>query len=204
MSPEQIKEFLQELWGTPQGLYSGIGVCLFLLVLLVAFIARPRKAKALIAFEDGSGSVSVSRAAIDQLVQSACAQIDSINHPKVYTQVKKGIPTLKIKLKVEGDVRMRDVRDDLRETLRTQLMENLGFRKIGNIDILVTSVGSVTIQRPAAAPVSASTTDFSEPTQAYAPVAETRDGEQPDVAGHSDANEESEDLEGDDRKGRLT
>ncbi|MCH2156119.1 MAG: alkaline shock response membrane anchor protein AmaP [Opitutales bacterium] len=145
---KQIEAYFQAFWSEPYAPYLGFGISLLLAIFLVAFIMRPRKVKVIVAFEDGSGSVSISRSAINELVQSACAQIDTIKQPKVFTKVKKGIPTLKIKLKVDGDVKMREVREELRETLQAQLMDNLGFRKIGDIDILVTSVGGITVQRP--------------------------------------------------------
>ena len=145
MDLETLSEAWNAIWENPQNLYIAVGICLFLLVFLVAFIVRPRIGKSVLAYEDSNGRVEVNRSAINELVQNTCAQIETITKPKVVTSVKKGVPALRIKLKVQGDARMKDIRERLRNHLRTQLMENLGFEKLGSIDILVTAVGNLPV-----------------------------------------------------------
>lgn len=145
MNWEIIGETWTAIWSDPRNIYIAVGVCLFLLVFLVGFIFRPRKGKSVLAYEDANGRVEVSRSAINELVQSACQQIETVTQPKVVTTVKKGVPGLQIKLKVQGDARMKDIRERLRGHLRTQLMENLGFQTLGQINILVTNVGNLPI-----------------------------------------------------------
>ena len=148
MTRERVLELWDNYWALPYADYIAIGVALAFLLLLV-LILRPRKGKSVLAYEDANGRVEVSRSAINELVQSTCQQIETVTQPKVITYVKKGVPALRIKLKVQGDARMKDIRDRLRNHLRTQLMENLGFEKLGSIDILVTSVGNLPVM-PAA------------------------------------------------------
>ncbi|MGB0371145.1 MAG: alkaline shock response membrane anchor protein AmaP [Opitutales bacterium] len=161
-----LSEGASEWWGTfmesPYAPYWCIPVVLLLLFLLL-IVRSKRRGKSVLAYEDANGRVEVSRSAINELVQSTCQQIETVTQPKVITYVKKGVPALRIKLKVQGDARMKDIRDRLRNHLRTQLMENLGFEKLGPIDILVTSVGNLPVMpqqtvapTAAAAPVGAS------------------------------------------------
>lgn len=168
MDLEILTEAWNAIWENPQNVYIATGVCLFLLVFLVAFIVRPRNRKSVLAYEDANGRVEVNRSAINELVQNACAQIETITKPKVVTTVKKGVPTLQIKLKVQGDARMKDIRDRLRNHLRTQLMENLGFEKLGSIDILVTAVGNLPVM-----PASQQVTDAAVPAVAATAAAST-------------------------------
>lgn len=163
MDLETLQEYWSAIWADPQSVYIAIGVSLFLLVLLVAFVFRPRKGKSVLAYEDANGRVEVSRSAINELVQSACQQIETVTQPKVLTYVKKGVPALRIKLKVQGDARMKDIRDRLRNHLRTQLMENLGFEKLGPIDILVMSVGNLPVMPPEQPAVAAATVPAPQP-----------------------------------------
>ena len=181
MDLEVLKEAWTAIWEDPQNVYIATGICLFLLVFLVAFIFRPRNGKSVLAYEDANGRVEVNRSAINELVQNACAQIETITKPKVVTTVKKGVPALQIKLKVQGDARMKDIRDRLRNHLRTQLMENLGFEKLGSIDILVTAVGNLPVM-PAHQQATDTGVAAYEPVHSRAPAYETEPEPDRDIA----------------------
>ena len=179
MNLETLGEYWTALWASPQSGYIAFGISLFLLVLLVVFLIRPRRGKSVLAYEDANGRVEVSRSAINELVQSTCQQIETVKQPKVLTYVKKGVPALRIKLKVQGEARMKDIRERLRNHLRTQLMENLGFERLGSIDILETSVGNLPVIPP------------SQAVPAYqAPISEEPVSLEPAVKGEWDEDDE--------------
>ena len=52
--------------------------------------------------------VIVSRSAIVELVQSACAQIESVSKPRVSIRIRRGIPHFQVRLKLSSGGRLRD------------------------------------------------------------------------------------------------
>ena len=112
-----------------------IGLGLFILI-VVACIKR--QANHVVAYKTDSGNVTVSRAAIVELVQNSCAQIEAVSKPKVVIKVRGLTAHFKVQIKLASGGRLRDVEKTLQNHLRKALSDNLGIEKIGKIDIVAT------------------------------------------------------------------
>ena len=112
-----------------------IGLGIFVL-LVVTFVNR--QPNQVVAYTTDSGSVTVSRTAIVELVQSSCAQIEAVSKPRVTIKVKGLTAHFKIRIKLASGGRLRDVEHALQNHLRKSLSDNLGIEHLGKIDIVAT------------------------------------------------------------------
>lgn len=112
-----------------------IGLGIFVL-LVVTFIKR--QPNQVVAFTTESGSVTVSRTAIVELVQSSCAQIEAVSKPRVTIKVKGLTAHFKVQIKLASGGKLRDVEHALQNHLRKSLSDNLGIEHLGKIDIVAT------------------------------------------------------------------
>lgn len=130
----------------PLKLYGGALLGIAGILLLMRLFCGCR-AKRVIAYSTESGKVIVNRSAIVELVQSACAQIESVSKPRVSIRIRRGIPHFQVRLKLASGGRLRDVESSLQEHLREALTLNLGIEQLGNIDVIATGFRSERIKR---------------------------------------------------------
>ncbi|MEC8405038.1 MAG: alkaline shock response membrane anchor protein AmaP [Verrucomicrobiota bacterium] len=112
-----------------------IGIGLFVLVIVAVIKRQPNH---VVAYTTDSGSVTVSRAAIVELVQSSCAQIEAVSRPRVTIMVKGRTAHFKVRIKLASGGRLRDVEHALQNHLRKSLSDNLGIEHLGKIDVIAT------------------------------------------------------------------
>lgn len=112
-----------------------IGIGLFVLVIVAVIKRQPNH---VVAYTTDSGSVTVSRAAIVELVQSSCAQIEAVSKPRVTIMVKGRTAHFKVRIKLASGGRLRDVEHALQNHLRKSLSDNLGIEHLGKIDVIAT------------------------------------------------------------------
>ena len=112
-----------------------IGLGLFVLVIVAVIKRQPNH---VVAYTTDSGSVTVSRAAIVELVQSSCAQIEAVSKPRVTIKVRGRTAHFKVQIKLASGGRLRDVEHALQNHLRKSLSDNLGIEHLGKIDIIAT------------------------------------------------------------------
>ena len=112
-----------------------IGIGLFVLVIVAVIKRQPNH---VVAYTTDSGSVTVSRAAIVELVQSSCAQIEAVSKPRVTIIVKGRTAHFKVRIKLASGGRLRDVEHALQNHLRKSLSDNLGIEHLGKIDVIAT------------------------------------------------------------------
>lgn len=142
------------------------GCALLLLILVLLPLLRLRQPSGFVAFKDTNGKVEISRSAIESLVEATCAQVDSIDHPRVKTNLVKGALHLRIFLHVKGDVQVREIREQLSNHIQAQLIDNLGFSKLHGVDIVVQRIGAVPLSKKSQiAPVKLSDKPGGEPVK---------------------------------------
>ena len=112
-----------------------IGLGLFVLVIVALIKRQPNH---VVAYTTDSGSVTVSRAAIVELVQSSCAQLEAVSKPRVTIKVRRRTTHFKVQIKLASGGRLRDVEHALQNHLRNSLSDNLGIEHLGKIDIVAT------------------------------------------------------------------
>lgn len=105
------------------------------------------RAKRVVAYSTEGGKVIVNRSAIVELVQSACAQIESVSKPRVSIRIRRGIPHFQVRLKLASGGRLREVETSLQQHLREALTQNLGIEQLGNIDVIATGFRSKRISK---------------------------------------------------------
>ena len=112
-----------------------IGLGIFVLLVVIFVKRQPNQ---VVAYTTDSGSVTVSRTAIVELVQSSCAQIEAVSKPRVTIKVKGLTAHFKVRIKLASGGRLRDVEHALQNHLRKSLSDNLGIEHLGKIDIVAT------------------------------------------------------------------
>lgn len=143
MNWDELSEALQHL-ANPVYLYLG-GAVLVLVCFLILLIRR--QPRSVIAYSNSGGKVMVSRAAILELVQTTCAQLDEVHKPSVKISSKGSTSHFHVNIKLASGGKLREVEQTLQNHLRRALTENLGIEKVGRIDIKVTGFKSGKVTR---------------------------------------------------------
>jgi hypothetical protein len=146
----------------PLKLYGGVVVLIALILLFLRF-CRNRQPKNVTAYSTAGGHVIVNRAAIIDLVQSTCSQINDVSKPRVRIRIKKGTPHFQVQIKLSSGGRLRDIEQSLQEHLRDALNQNLGIEKLGKIDVIATGFKS---SHPSKMATNLSVMDKNEPAEA--------------------------------------
>lgn len=118
-----------------QPVYLYIGVATLALAFVLFLLVR-RQPKNVVAYTTANGQVMVSRAAIVELVQTSCVQIEEVSKPQVRMHVKGGKTHFEVRLKLASGARLREIEEVLQSHLRKALTENLGIEDLGRIDIV--------------------------------------------------------------------
>ena len=166
----QIQEFIQ----SPEG-YLCIGISLLVLFLLIVLLCR-RQPKSVMAYATDSGRVMVSRAAIVELVQTSCSQLEEVSKPSVKIKVKGRTVHFEVRIKLASGGQLRSIEQTLQTHLRNALTDNLGIEDLGRIDIIATGFKSGKIDRSstvATEPALALATDKAEDPDPEADIEET-------------------------------
>ena len=123
-------------------IYLGALAVLACLVGLLVLI-RKLKTDLIPAFEDSDGSVMVTPHALHELVRKSCEQLDEVNSRNTRITMNRGKLNLDVRLQVNGDCNINETRARLRKHLKTVLVDNLGLKNFGGINITVVGFKSV-------------------------------------------------------------
>ena len=111
-------------------------------ILALLFLRLRKQPKKVVAYATDSGRVMVSRSAIVELVQTACAQLEEVSKPSVKIKVRGNTAHFQVHIKLASGGRLRDIEQTLQSHLRQALSENLGIEHLGMIDIVATGFKS--------------------------------------------------------------
>ena len=116
--------------------YFWLGV-LSVLLLLGFWIMVRHQPKAIVAFEDQNGQVSVSRNAICGLVQKICDSYEEVG--KSHTRIHARGRTLRIRVKVKMQFgsNLKTVSVNLEKNIERVLREDIGMRKKIKVDLVI-------------------------------------------------------------------
>lgn len=112
----------------------------FILAIVVSLYvwAKVRsRTKIICLFNSENGTVSVSRSALELLIQKVCMQINPNSHPKVYIRSKNKTLVIKVKVHLLTNQHVENVSIELQNRISNTLKENLGINKIASINITV-------------------------------------------------------------------
>ena len=141
-SSSSLSEMLQNLTGAPLPVIIGAAIILVILLMILMVLLLRRQPKKVLAYATENGRVMVSRAAIVELVQTSCAQLNNVSKPRVKIAVKRNVTNLDVDIKLLAGGRLRQIEDTLQAHLRLALSENLGIENLGYINIIATGFKS--------------------------------------------------------------
>ena len=142
MLKELLIEFMNSPWALP--------VCLWLLGILVVtlIILRIIGGGRLLAFNNATGRVLVSRGAIKGLIARTCNSIDGIGKPQSRIRTSGGKLRARVYIQLRGNTRLSDIASLLQDKLDLALRQNLGIERIGRIDVVVTDIQPSSNKKP--------------------------------------------------------
>lgn len=115
-----------------------------LVALLIAWVTlRVINSGRLLAFNNPTGRVLVSRGAIKGLIARVCGTVEAVSQPQSRIFTRGGKLRVRLYIQLRGNTRLNDVAGLLQEKLDLALRQNLGIEKIGKIDIIVTDIHPV-------------------------------------------------------------
>ena len=123
-------------------IYLGAVALLFCLIGLLV-LARKLKTELIPAFEDNEGSVHLTPHALHELVRKSCEQIVEVKNRNTRISMHRGKLSLNVRLQVNGDCKINEIRARLKKHLHTVLVDNLGLKNFGGVNITVVGFKSV-------------------------------------------------------------
>ena len=138
MSFEQLKSYLnlsfQEAIQQPVYWYALI---LLLFLIFVFWSIRKLRNDLVPVFQDDEGGVQITTQALQELVKKSCQGIEGIDAPTTKIKMKRGAIRLYVRLSVnlQGDI--KEIRSSLRNKIEKIMVENLNFANFGGVDIVI-------------------------------------------------------------------
>ena len=88
-------------------------------------------------FKDEEGAVQITPNALRELVRKSCVSIPGVHSPS--TQIFKNSKEvrLSVKLNVEPDCKVKEIRSQLRKKLEHVMVENLNFTNFSGVDVTI-------------------------------------------------------------------
>lgn len=136
---ERIEELYQMVLNYPYLNYVVVAVVLVVvLFMLLSLRARlRRRPKEILAFESGTGNVTVARSAIADLIHRAAANTEGVAKCSSRITVRRGQLQIKLKLHLRASSRLKDVHQTLKNRIGETLKRTLGIEQMGDIDTVV-------------------------------------------------------------------
>jgi hypothetical protein len=88
-------------------------------------------------FSDEEGAVQITPQALRELVRKSCSSIPGVHSPSTKIYKKSKLIRLSVRLRVEPDCKVKEVRSQLREKLEHVMIENLNFSNFGGVDVII-------------------------------------------------------------------
>jgi len=140
--PEKEHSFRWQIWEMTfeeaicEPIYLG---CLALLIflLLLVFLKRKLRRELIPAFSDAEGDVQITPNALHELVRKSCENLEQVHNPTTKIVRNQGKIRLTVRLQVEADCKIKEVRSSLRQRVEQVLVANLGLKNFGGVDVIV-------------------------------------------------------------------
>ena len=135
---EQLKSYLnlsfQEAIQQPVYWYALI---LLLFLILVLWSIRKLRNDLVPVFHDDEGDVQITTQALQELVKKSCQGIEGISAPTTKIKMKGGSIRLYVRLSVDPQGEIKEIRTLLRNNIEKIMVENLNFANFGGVDIVI-------------------------------------------------------------------
>lgn len=147
--PESIRQAIDLLDQLPP--YAIIGVfAVFVLAILGLGQMLRKPSSRLIAFSGESGSVSVSRKALQDLIKQTCLKDQSVYAARPTVKIAGSKIHTHVDLRLKSASNLKEISERLQTRISELLQRSLNFDQIGRIEIMVTSFGKSDVDEPPA------------------------------------------------------
>ena len=135
---EQLKTYLnlsfQEAIQQPVYWYALI---LLLFLFLVLWSIRKLRNDLVPVFHDDEGGVQITTQALQELVKKSCQGIEGIDAPTTKIKMNRGAIRLYVRLSVNPQGDIKEIRSSLRNKIEKIMVENLNLANFGGVDIVI-------------------------------------------------------------------
>ena len=134
---QQASELLDQL---PS--YWIIGIfAVFVLILIGLGKLLKKPPSRLIAFSSETGSVHVSRKALQELIRQACLKDDFVEAARPAVKISGSKINTSVDLRLTSPTNLKETSERLQTRISELLRKSLNFDQIGNVEIMVTCFG---------------------------------------------------------------
>jgi len=134
----QIQDYLSldssEAISSPVFWYS---LTVTFILFITWWFLRLGKSELVSVFSDEEGAVQITPQALRELVRKSCSSIPGVHSPSTKIYKKSKLIRLLVRLRVEPDCKVKEVRSQLREKLEHVMIENLNFSNFGGVDVII-------------------------------------------------------------------
>ena len=112
---------------------------LILLLFLILFLWAIRKLRndLVSVFHDEEGGVQITTQALQELVKKSCLDIEGIDAPTTKIKSNRGTIRLHVRLSLNPEGDIKQIRTMLRNKIEKIMVENLNFSNFGGVDIVI-------------------------------------------------------------------
>jgi len=114
-----------------------IGITIIILILVVWASLRKMRTDLVSVFTDENGAVQITPQALKELVRKSSMGIPGIHSPTTSIIKTSGHVRLKVRLNVDPECNVKDVRSSLQKKLEDVMINNLNFSNFSGVDIII-------------------------------------------------------------------
>lgn len=126
--------------------FSPVAIAAFVLLLLCLALGLRlllrRPPRRLIAYAGESGSVLVSRKALQELIRQACLKDPQVEAAKAAVSLRNGQASAFVRLRLVSPDQLKAVTGRLQQRVSRLLHHSLGFERVGPVELLVSGFSS--------------------------------------------------------------
>jgi len=157
---QQASELLDELHP-----YTIVGIfAVFVLIIIGLGRLLKKPPSRLTAFSSETGSVLVSRKALQELIRQACLRDDFVEAARPTVKINGLKINTSVDLRLTSPTNLKKTSERLQMRISELLQKSLNFDQIGNIEIMVTSFGKSDVDEIPIADPASSTLQSKDPT----------------------------------------
>ncbi|MEM9159038.1 MAG: hypothetical protein AAGB46_08295 [Verrucomicrobiota bacterium] len=135
---DTLKAILDFIFDLPASVLLVCGV-VFIAVIVGLRLAFKRPPAHLTAFSRDSGSVLVSRKALQELIRQTCLNDDWVETAKPTVKISGSKVDTRVDLKLSSPENLKETSERLQSRITSLLQKSLNFEQIGQIQIVVSS-----------------------------------------------------------------
>ncbi len=130
----------------PYAIFGVIAILLLLIIGLRSILKSPPSR--LIAFSSATGSVLVSRKALQDLIRQTCLKDDWVEAARPIVKIASKKINTTVTLRISSPENLKETTERLQTRISGLLQKSLSFDQIGPIEIMVTSFGKQDVDEP--------------------------------------------------------